>query len=265
MKKLIFTMLLALLDSEAYAEPFKDADFSTIKKDPNHKSILRGKELLDHTFTKLPKNVKSRVTCSNCHLDSGTEANAAPFIGITHRYPVFYARDNKVESLKERINHCFERSMNGKPLKENSQQMNDMINYMAWLSKPYKKDQKLDGIHIKHMDLGTKPDLKKGKEVYTARCAACHQSNGEGLLSAKGDIIFPALWGDHAFNIGAGMARLFTAAGFVKAKMPYHNGNTLTDEEAWNVAAYFTQQPRPDFKKKELDWPMGDKPKDARY
>lgn len=50
------------------------------------------------------------------------------------------------------------------------------------------------------------------------------------------------------------MARHHTAAGFVKKNMPLGQGNSLTDEEAWNVAAYFTTQPRPDFKKKLNDW-----------
>ena len=61
------------------------------------------------------------------------------------------------------------------------------------------------------------------------------------------------------------MARHHTAAGFVKKNMPLGQGNSLTDEEAWNVAAYFTTQPRPDFKKKLNDWIKGDKPSDARY
>jgi thiosulfate dehydrogenase len=61
------------------------------------------------------------------------------------------------------------------------------------------------------------------------------------------------------------MARLGTAAAFVKAAMPLGQGNTLTDQEAFDVAAYFTQQPRPDFARKHLDWPKGDKPTDARY
>lgn len=261
----IILILLSFTFNFTFADPILPTDFSEIAKEPNGKNILRGKELLDQTFLKLPKNVKSRVNCSSCHLNSGTEANAGPFAGVVYRYPSFYSRDNKVESLKERINHCFERSMNGKALAENSPEMNDMISYMTWLSKPYKKDQVIDGIKMKHLVLEQKPDLKKGKAVYLAKCVACHQPNGEGLVTAKGDIVFPALWGSHAFNIGAGMARLYTAAGFVKAKMPWHSENTLTDEEAWNVAAYFTQQPRPDFANKKLDWPAGDKPKDARY
>jgi thiosulfate dehydrogenase len=77
--------------------------------------------------------------------------------------------------------------------------------------------------------------------------------------------MFPALWGPRSFNIGAGMARLNTAAAFIKSSMPLGQGGSLTNQEAYDIAAYFTQQPRPDFKKKSQDWPKGDKPPDARY
>jgi thiosulfate dehydrogenase len=61
------------------------------------------------------------------------------------------------------------------------------------------------------------------------------------------------------------MGRINTAAAFVKANMPFGQGGTLTDQEAYDVATYFTQQPRPDFARKQDDWPKGDKPPDARY
>jgi thiosulfate dehydrogenase len=47
--------------------------------------------------------------------------------------------------------------------------------------------------------------------------------------------------------------------------MPLGRGNTLSDKEAFDVAAYFTHQPRPDFAAKARDWPRGDKPADAPY
>lgn len=46
--------------------------------------------------------------------------------------------------------------------------------------------------------------------------------------------------------------------------MPLGQGGTLTDQETFDVAAYFTTQPRPDFAGKEQDWPECGKPKDAR-
>ena len=42
-------------------------------------------------------------------------------------------------------------------------------------------------------------------------------------------------------------------------------GDVLSDQDAVDVAEYFTHMPRPDFAGKEKDWPQGKKPKDARY
>ena len=71
--------------------------------------------------------------------------------------------------------------------------------------------------------------------------------------------------GPESFNIGAGMARLSNAAGFVKTNMPLGKGEMLTDADAIDVAAYFMRQPRPDFPAKLRDWPKGGKPDDAPY
>jgi hypothetical protein len=62
------------------------------------------------------------------------------------------------------------------------------------------------------------------------------------------------LWGEESFNIGAGMARTYTAAAFVKRNMPIalHDRfplgqGGLSDQDAVDVAEFFTHQPRPDF------------------
>jgi len=61
-----------------------------------------------------------------------------------------------------------------------------------------------------------------------------------GAISA-----FPPLWGCASFNAGAGMHRVPTAAAFIKAKMPLGQGGTLTDQQAWDVAAFMNSHPRP--------------------
>jgi thiosulfate dehydrogenase len=82
-------------------------------------------------------------------------------------------------------------------------------------------------------------------------------------------ILYPPLWGNNSYNNGAGLFRLSRFAGYVKNNMPnplnYHNPQ-LTDEEAWDVAAYVNSQPRPskdlskdwpNIKKKPFDHPFG--------
>ncbi|HCH72488.1 MAG TPA: cytochrome C, partial [Ochrobactrum sp.] len=96
-------------------------------------------------------------------------------------------------------------------------------------------------------------------------------ADGEGMKDQAGDYIFPPLWGDESFNIGAGLARTYKAAQFVKYAMPpaqnYNlpigQGGVLTDQEAIDVSEYFTHMPRPDFAGKVKDWPNTKKPKDA--
>lgn len=41
------------------------------------------------------------------------------------------------------------------------------------------------------------------------------------------------------------MTGVASAAGFIKANMPYGQGNTLTDQQAWDVAAYVDSRERP--------------------
>ena len=60
------------------------------------------------------------------------------------------------------------------------------------------------------------------------------------------------------------MARTYTAAAFVKHKMPLGQVRLLTNQQAIDVSEYFDHQPRPVFKRKAKDWPQGNKPKDAR-
>jgi cytochrome c len=43
------------------------------------------------------------------------------------------------------------------------------------------------------------------------------------------------------------------------------HGNVLSDQDAVDVAEFFTHKPRPDFPGKVNDWPNRPKPKDARY
>jgi thiosulfate dehydrogenase len=75
----------------------------------------------------------------------------------------------------------------------------------------------------------------------------------------------PPVWGAQSFAIGAGMARLRTAAAFIRWNMPLDRPGQLTDQQAYDVAAFVLAHPRPDTPRKELDWPNGDPPEDAAY
>lgn len=238
---------------------------SSIPADKVGEGIKRGKDYLENTYQRLPQYVGAKINCTNCHLDSGTRQFAGPWVGVVARFPQYRSRSGKVDTLQDRVNDCFERSLNGKRLPEKSAEMTDIISYMTWLSKGYAIGHEVEGMGMPRLVLQREPNLEHGRVVFESKCSSCHQASGTGLYSSDGKVIFPALWGKTSFNIGAGMARLHTAAGFVKKNMPLGQGDSLSDDEAWDVAGYFTQQQRPDFKNKAKDWLKGDKPKDARY
>ena len=253
-------------NEQSKGQKFQVPDLTTLSQDEFGESVLRGKELLEKTNALLPGHVGAKVACTSCHLNSGTTPNAGPWVGIVTRFPQYRARSGKLDTLQDRVNDCFERSLNGKRLSETSQEMTDIISYMTWLSKGYAVGGTIEGSGMPRLKLDREPNLENGKQVYLAKCASCHQANGSGQFDlASKKAVFPALWGKDSYNIGAGMARLHTAAGFVKHNMPLGQGGSLTDDEAWDVAAYFSQQTRPDFSQKSKDWPLGGKPKDARY
>jgi thiosulfate dehydrogenase len=246
-------------------QKFMIPDFKKMPSAQSGESVQRGKEYLENTFQRLPQYVGAKMNCTSCHLESGTKQFAGPWVGVAARFPQYRSRSGKMDTLQDRVNDCFERSLNGKRLPESSQEMTDIISYMTWLSKGYAIGQDVEGSGMPKLVLSRAPNLENGKAVYANKCVACHQSSGQGLFTAEGKTVFPALWGKDSFNVGAGMARHYTAAGFVKKNMPLGQEGTLTDDEAWDVAAYFTQRQRPDFNKKLKDWLKGDKPKDARY
>ena len=87
------------------------------------------------------------------------------------------------------------------------------------------------------------PNPKNGALVYETQCALCHGKNGEGQ-ERPNDLSYPPLWGESSFNASAGMNKIDTFAYFVYENMPY-NDPKLTVEEALDVAAFVTSQPRP--------------------
>lgn len=246
---------------------------STIATEPNAEAILLGKRLLNETARLLPANVGNGLNCNSCHMGQGKLSDANPYINTTNTYPSFNPRANREIELSMRINGCLQRSMNGKPLAADSTEMHAMLSYMNWLRQDVVKGTKVAVGNAGPIDESLVPDPQRGRTIYAAQCAACHGANGQGMKDQAGDYIFPPLWGDDSFNIGAGLARTYKAAQFVKYAMPpamhvnapLGAGGVLSDQDALDVAEFFTHMPRPDFAGKVNDWKGLKKPKDARY
>ena len=237
---------------------FRVPDESEIKDSTLLASVRRGKALLASTRDSLPGFVGNKLQCVSCHPDNGTRPNVMPWVGVYARFPQYRARVGGIQLIEDRINDCFRRSMNGKPLVPESRDMRDIIAYLAFLSSGYPVFAQVEGQSFPRIPV-LQGDTTRGAETFVAKCSVCHGANGAGTD------VFPALWGDSSFNIGAGMARVQTAAAFIKVAMPQTAPGTLTDQEAYDLAAYINTRPRPDFNGKELDWPRGDPPPDVAY
>lgn len=72
-------------------------------------------------------------------------------------------------------------------------------------------------------------DPKLGQQLYAQKCAACHGQDGQGIQLAPGLKPGP-LWGPNSWNDGAGLARVYTLAGFLRYAMPYSQPGSLTDD-----------------------------------
>ncbi|MGQ0736114.1 MAG: c-type cytochrome [Acidobacteriota bacterium] len=213
----------------------------------------------------------SRLSCGSCHLATGTEPGTLTLLQTTEHYPRFSGRAGGMTDIEDRINECMQRSLNGRPLPADSVEMMAMAAYLRSLGSRYAAMGA--GQRAVNEAPGFKtPDraasVEAGRVVFDERCAICHGADGLGLRAsadARRGYVFPPLWGPDSFNDGAGMHRVLTAARFIKARMPLGEAD-LTDDQAFDVAAYINVQPRPAMSQLERDYPdRAAKPIDNPY
>jgi thiosulfate dehydrogenase len=238
--------------------PFRVPQLDSVKDSAVRVSAIRGRAILEATRDSLPSNVGNALRCASCHFLAGTRRNALPWVGVYSRFPQYRARDGRVDLIEDRINDCFERSMNGRALPANSSAMRDIVTYFAVLSSGVPAGAQVEGQGLPKLAMLTS-DSSRGRALFAMKCVRCHGPNGEGTALA------PPQWGPRSFNIGAGMARRNTLAAFIHELMPFDSARTLTTQQAYDLAAYIGTRPRPDFKGKEKDWPNGGAPSDVAY
>lgn len=234
------------------------------------KLVKTGEDILNNTDTHpLTKDlVGNKLQCKNCHLQGadgkpGTADGISSFIGTAAAFPAWSKREKTVQTLQDRSNNCFMRSMNGKrPIIDTEASM-AIAAYITWLSEgiPMKMNHK--GPWSEHNTKLYPKNVKKfkaiqkkathanyvnGEKIYASKCASCHGANGEGITGA-----FPPLWGKNdkgewlAYNTGAGMSKIDKAAAWVQSNMPLNQGGTLSDQDTADVVLYMNAQPRAGF------------------
>ena len=240
------------------------------------KLIWYGHELIANTAYYLgPKGTVAHTTngmnCQNCHLDGGTIPYGNNFGKVYATYPQFRARNNGLQSIFDRVNDCFERSLNGRALDSSTHEMRAIYAYIQWLGDDIPHGVQHGGTSIMKLTYLTRAASSvAGKEVYLTKCQSCHGDKGQGQLNLDGTgYTYPPLWGEHSYNDGAGLYRISSFAGFVKNNMPFgsdYHDPKLSTKEAWDVAAFVNSQPRPhknqnsdwkNIQKKPIDFPFG--------
>ena len=249
---------------------------SEISDPKQREQVNYGRQLIAHTAKYLgPKGsvkaISNGMNCQNCHLDAGTKVFGNNYGSVASTYPKMRARSGSIENIYKRVNDCFQRSLNGMELDTLGKEMQAIKAYIEFLGKEVPKGEKAEGSGLKELPfLDRAADPAKGKLVYVDKCQSCHQANGAGLKNtARNEYVYPPLWGKNSYNDGAGLYRVSNFAKYAKYNMPLgvsHTSAQLSDEEAWDVAAFVNSQSRPhkdvpqdwpDISKKPVDHPFG--------
>lgn len=207
--------------------------------------VRLGKNIFVHTRQYAGKYVGNGLACANCHLDDGRHANSAPLWAAYVKYPAYRKKTGRVDTYEERLQGCFRYSMNGVAPPFGSRELTALVTYSYWLATGAPVGAKLKGGGYPELPKPAEaPSIDRGARIYDENCALCHGANGAGT-KAGGKYVFPPLWGADSFNWGAGMHRVNTAAGFIRANMPYGKPNSLSEQQAWDVAAFVVSHERP--------------------
>lgn len=236
---------------------------------PLGEAILRGYELTNNTSEVLRaeaatvedgERIVNSLSCTSCHAGAGLDESSSSMVGVSSVYPMYIPRADKIVTLEDRINGCMVRSMNGEKFASDSEDLRAMVAYLTYISEgiPSEMNADLPWRHLNNMDDVPTPSVDDGEKMYQQSCISCHAGDGSGIGSNTG----PALWGDDSFNDGAGIARMTKMAGYIQRNMPVGAENSLSDQEAADLAAYILSQDRPEWANHDKDWPNMESPTD---
>ena len=211
-------------------------------------AVMLGYNIMMNTQKYAAGYIGTKLNCTNCHFNGGItdggRNGGLSLVGVAAKYPEYRKQEQGVSDLFSRTNSCFEKSMNGKPLPSDSKEMIALVTYYQWISKGLPIYEDIPWLGIKLIKIAHTPEPGNGKQIFSRQCAVCHGIDGEGTLRA------PPLWGSASFNDGAGMHKSENLASFAFYNMPKTNPY-LTAEQALDLAAFVSAQPRPHFTSKK--------------
>jgi thiosulfate dehydrogenase len=202
-------------------------DVNELPPDPTSNMIRYGFNLLMETSNIVGPDVPdtarrfagNNLECRNCHFEAGQVKNTYNLIGVANRYPYVDNSTGESTTLAQRVNGCFMRSMNGRPMPEDSYHMKSILAYLNWISNGVPKN--IEGVDIKNVaKINRAPDPLRGKSVFANNCMACHADGGLGVLKnaeIHGGVkyIIPPIAGPDSFNDAAGMGNMDYLVKFV--------------------------------------------------
>jgi thiosulfate dehydrogenase len=206
------------------------------------------------------------LACTNCHLEGGTMAGALALTGVARAYPRKDANGRQI-TLEDRIVRCFTHSLAGRAPEKSSEAVAALAAYLASIAKPGESGRS-DRSLIPAASLIPIGELnaERGRARFGDLCSGCHGLDGQGYRERREPLPYdyvPPVWGLRSYDDVAGLARLYTLAGFLRHAMPRDEPGTIDDRDAQEIAAFVDGQPRPAYADKKA-WD-GVSPTDAVY
>jgi len=206
------------------------------------------------------------LACTNCHLEGGKMAGALALTGAAKAYPRRDASGREV-TLEDRIVRCFTHSLAGRAPEKTGETVAALAAYVTSIAKPGEIEAS-DQSRIGASSLVPIAELnaERGRARYGDLCSGCHGLDGQGYLERREPLPYdyvPPVWGPRSFDDAAGMARVYTLAGFLLHAMPRDEPGTIDDRDGQEIAAFVDGQPRPAYPDKKA-WD-GTSPVDAVY
>lgn len=128
-------------------------DITKLPDDKYGQLVRQGKALMESTYKHIGPEVKdvskryagNNLSCVACHMESGGRKFGNPWVGTFVSFPQYRGREDAIATTEERVNGCMERSMNGRKLPLDSEEMKAMMSYLHFLSTGIPVGAKLEG------------------------------------------------------------------------------------------------------------------------
>jgi cytochrome c len=265
-------------DCDAMSSWFNCRDIDTAPAD-----VRRGYEYMHNTSrtlgpfgtVKYPDGspyATAATACSSCHFTGGHVPFGTPVYQSPSKYtpnpitglgpyfgPMGYYRD-----LEDSVIDCFRNCMNAErsPAKDDPV-MRDLVAYIEWVADGITDPEMRENWRLLPPEAGPglpvipnvatmRADPEQGAELYDDDCSGCHDKDGPGrgeYRTDEGRPRTPALWGMRdGHSRAAAFYRNGVLGAYIRTHMPYGDANTLSAQDALDIAAYINapDKPRPD-------------------